>query len=853
MEKYTRIIKTMNRTNFEWVAQLSRFQEFLIPKAQQTSKVQHQELRMGILGLTLLALLMLVGCASSPSAVQSGQPAPVAVGLLEVSISGIVSGSPKVKANWTGSAGGVSRQEVELSVQQPEFVPRLAQVLETNNASGSVIRYVMATLEIRNTTETTFNQMLLYPLNQPAITLAGTGLRQILAPDGSPITNPVLAQGILPSQGMLASGLNATVNPTQAQLQWLTSGEVAEVKAALPSLGLSSDAEPLQYAFFARNTAGATPGARRSIAAGQTGYVSLAFAFPSPQIRNQTPDTVVLNFVVGNDPTSALSQSIEEQSQGTAAGLNTGNPELEATAEVRVLSGSTYGGGNRRQLCRIVTAGSLAAPLAVMGSLPVNQSTCAVVPVKPNRLANSNLSFYSTTIGWNTVLEAEGYSLERGLGASPTAWTVLYSGAAITFSDQSLQPATLYTYRVRSSNPTGSSDWSTLEVTTPALPFFQETVAEGLGDIPWSLNFAPNGNLLFTLRNQATLQLGRLDLSSNQITAIRSDPPIAVRVGAEGTYNEGGAMGMELDPDFASNNRVYICYSYWLDNVQTPSNRLLRVSRLEIVENTLTNQQVLLDRIEGTDIHSGCRVVQHSGYLYISTGDAQSTQGSQRLDVLTGKILRIALDGSIPTDNPDWDNDPATNSPIWTMGHRNPQGLAVQPSSGLLWSTEHGPYTRDEINIIRPGRNYGWPLCIGTQAFATSVTAREWNSTQTFDCNTTANLTQTNYQPALREYDSERGIAISDLVFYPQTATAFPQWRNHILFVALRTGRLYRLEVSGETLGRDEILIKPELLPDPLIANATNRLRDIAVGPDGFLYISSDNGKIVRLRPRGAN
>ena len=205
----------------------------------------------------------------------------------------------------------------------------------------------------------------------------------------------------------------------------------------------------------------------------------------------------------------------------------------------------------------------------------------------------------------------------------------------------------------------------------------------------------------------------------------------------------------------------------------------------------------------------------------ISTGSADSlcATGPSQRDLaqdpasLGGKTFRINPDGSIPAGNP------FGNSPVWTLGHRNPQGLAFHPVTGALWSTEHGPEKRDELNILRPGMNYGWPTCEGTEPVCGKIA---------------------NYAPAIRQYEDASTIAISDLVFY--TGNAFPAWRNQLFFVSLKTGRLYRLALDGERVAEQEILID----------NTYGRLRDITVGPDGFLYFSTDaeDGKILRLRPR---
>ena len=353
-----------------------------------------------------------------------------------------------------------------------------------------------------------------------------------------------------------------------------------------------------------------------------------------------------------------------------------------------------------------------------------------------------------------------------------------------------------------------------------AQDFTIETVKENVY-LPWSLNFAPDGRLFFTSRD--TGEIHALNVNTGELTTFT--PRLPVRVGGE-----GGLLGMELDPDFAQNGVLYVCYSTVVIHLPAISARdpmaadylrasagemgVNRLSRLVLSGTQLEDEQVLLTMPYALR-HNGCRIVvspDEHGYLFVSMGDAIEPNRAQDLNSLSGKILRIHRDGSIPADNP------FPGSPVWTLGHRNPQGLAFQPGTGRLWSTEHGPDTRDELNIIKKGKNYGWPICLGERATCPVQ----------------------NYEPAVKEFYSDQTIAISDLVFY--TGSAFPEWQGDIFFVTLKTGRLYRLRVSGEEVVQEEILVN----------NTYGRLRDIAVGPDGYIYFSTDardQAKILRLKP----
>jgi aldose sugar dehydrogenase len=345
-----------------------------------------------------------------------------------------------------------------------------------------------------------------------------------------------------------------------------------------------------------------------------------------------------------------------------------------------------------------------------------------------------------------------------------------------------------------------------------------ETVKAGL-ERPWSLRFAADGRLLFTGRNSATLSA--LDLKTNEVTILGKLSNVRVE-------GEAGLLGLELDPKFARNNKVYLCYSYYKDNFPAERNRRNRLSSFIVGKNGLEREQVLFDEMLGWWNHNGCRVLNGTdGKLYFSMGDAAGYpdelgfKRAQQLDVRAGKTFRLNYDGSVPKDNP------FAGSAVWSLGHRNHQGLAFHPITKQLWSTEHGPDTRDELNIIKKGKNYGWPNCLGVST----------------ECSVA------NYQPAVREYLRDGTLAMSGMAFYTSSSTsnntskAFAGWKNNLFFVTLKTGRIYRLELRGEQVVNEEILVDGDY----------GRLRDITMGPDGFLYFSSDSGNnssIYRIRPQ---
>jgi glucose/arabinose dehydrogenase len=331
-----------------------------------------------------------------------------------------------------------------------------------------------------------------------------------------------------------------------------------------------------------------------------------------------------------------------------------------------------------------------------------------------------------------------------------------------------------------------------LPITASAQEFKVETVARGL-EYPWSMSFAPGGDIFVTERSG---KLSRVDLKLGMAAPITGLPEPRAEA-------EAGTMGLALDPAFAENGVVYICYST-SDANGDPINRL---SQFQLQGRQLVAELALFDDMPGAAYHNGCRVIvaPDGKHLFISMGDAGQAGGAQDLGYRGGKIFRLNLDGSVPADNP------FKGSAVWSLGHRNPQGLRFRPGTDELWSTEHGPDTQDELNLIVKGGNYGWPACRGTDACPNVE----------------------NYHAAKAQYDRNDTVATSDLIFTDA---------DHILFVTLKTGRLYRVTLDGDKVAKSEILIDDKY----------GRLRSIAKGPDGAIYVSTDNGDdtILRLSPK---
>lgn len=315
--------------------------------------------------------------------------------------------------------------------------------------------------------------------------------------------------------------------------------------------------------------------------------------------------------------------------------------------------------------------------------------------------------------------------------------------------------------------------------------------------LPWEMVYGADNFIWFT---EKTGKISRLNPATGQITPLLTITEVR-------SNGEAGLLGMVLHPDFTANPYVYVVYGYG-------TTYKAKVVRYTYAGGNLASPQVLLDQIPAASIHNGSRLLISGGKLFISTGDAADMSTPQNINVLAGKILRINLDGSIPADNP------YPNNPVWSFGHRNAQGLVLVGNK--IFSSEHGPDSDDEINIIEKGRNYGWP---NVKGFCNE------SSEQSFCSANNVAEPLINWTPT---------IAPSGLAYY--NSDYIPQFKNSLLLAVLKGSKLMQLKLDAtqsKIIGTKDFYV-----------NTYGRIRAVTQSPGGKIYICTSNGsddKIIEM------
>ena len=348
----------------------------------------------------------------------------------------------------------------------------------------------------------------------------------------------------------------------------------------------------------------------------------------------------------------------------------------------------------------------------------------------------------------------------------------------------------------------------------PASVAARVTPVVGGLDHPWAMAFLPDGGVLITER-PGTLRLLRTPGGLSK--PLSGVPKVAAR-------GQGGLLDVALSPDFAKDRYVYLSYA---ESDGDKSGTAVGRGRLSDDGSGLEDFKVLFRQMPklSSGLHFGSRLVfDGKGHLFISLGENNQRPTAQDLDKLQGKVVRLNLDGSVPADNPFVGKDGARPE-IWSYGHRNPQGMAINPWSGDLWENEHGPRGGDEINLVQPGKNYGWPLAThGINYSGLRIPEAKGE-------------TVPGTEPPLFWW--AKSPAISGMAFYD--ADRFPAWQKSVFIGALGNQNLIRLTLDGNrVVGQEWLLV-----------DRKSRIRDVRQGPDGYVYVLTDAspGQLLRVAP----
>jgi len=338
-----------------------------------------------------------------------------------------------------------------------------------------------------------------------------------------------------------------------------------------------------------------------------------------------------------------------------------------------------------------------------------------------------------------------------------------------------------------------------------------EIVASNLG-IPWGMTFLPKDEILVTDRDGTIYRI----MKSGKKVIIRGGPSVYAK-------GQGGLLDIELHPNFEQNANVYLSYSsHKIEDGEAVSSTSVR--RYKLQRNRLTEEKLIFEAFPygEREFHYGSRIeFDKQGYLFLTVGDRGSRDvNPQDLTRYPGKVHRINDDGSIPTDNPFVDTPGAVKS-IYSFGHRNPQGIVIHPETGTIWSHEHGPRGGDEINIIKRGKNYGWPVV-------------------SFGINYNGTVFTTLTEKAGMEdplHYWTPSIGPSGMTFV--SGDRYPGWEGHLLTGSLRFEYLSLCKIEGEKVVSESILLEN-----------IGRVRNVKQGPDGYVYVATEEpGLLYRITP----
>lgn len=336
-----------------------------------------------------------------------------------------------------------------------------------------------------------------------------------------------------------------------------------------------------------------------------------------------------------------------------------------------------------------------------------------------------------------------------------------------------------------------------------------EQVVEGLG-IVWGMCFISQDQLLLTERSGS---VKRIDVNSGAVTQLKNVPVVLAQ-------GQGGMLDIAISPDYEKDGWIYLTYVKDVD-IDTEGATILARARL-VKESFVDWQELLVTKSDTAETyHFGSRITfDAEGHVFFGVGDRGVRDNAQEITNHAGSIMRLNLDGSVPADNP-YSKNKKWLPEVWSIGHRNPQGMAFDLKNQRLWSIEHGPRGGDEINLIKPGANYGWPVI--------SYGKEYWGPIAVGEGTHRAGMEQ-----PVKVYVPS--IAPGSLLLY--SGDALSKWKGNLFSGALKLRHLNRIVLSKQ----GEVIKEERLLED-----AVGRIRALAQSPQGWLYLSTDSGKIYRL------
>lgn len=332
---------------------------------------------------------------------------------------------------------------------------------------------------------------------------------------------------------------------------------------------------------------------------------------------------------------------------------------------------------------------------------------------------------------------------------------------------------------------------------------------------PWGITFLPDNRMLVTEKGGSMVILSE---GGTIVHEIVNELPLVAASG------QGGLLDVALDPDFSDDPWIYWTYSEPGTGAEEGFSGTA-VARGRLIDNVLHDVEVIFrqtPKVSGTG-HFGSRLAfRGDKTLFVTLGERQKGSPAQDLATTLGKVVRINRDGTIPGDNPQIGG---ARPEIWSYGHRNPQGAAIRPGGNELWITEHGPQGGDELNQITTGGNYGWPLV----SYGCNYGDPEGEA-----CRIGGGTHSPDYIEPV-SYWVPTSIAPAGMIFY--SGSGFPEWQGNVFLGALAGTAVWRIELQGNT----------EVKRERLLFNLGERIRDIEQGPDGWIYILTDSGKLMRL------